>query len=145
MRLCHRDLHPGNVLADKDGELVVVDWDDVGPAEPTQELASTLVACYHDGQPDLESMQRAYQSYIAAEGPARLHSAADFTMLIAAQLNFLGLQVRIALDPTAALSDRQSAEIEIDEFLRILPTPDLITTVLHALQDHPHTGETWHR
>ncbi|MDQ2851342.1 MAG: phosphotransferase [Actinomycetota bacterium] len=141
MRLCHRDLHPENVLADEAGELVVVDWEDIGPAEPAQELARTLVACYHDGQPDLDSMRWAYRSYVEAGGPARLRSAADFTMLIATQLNFLSLQVRVALDPTAASRDRHWAQLEIDESLRILPTPDLLGTVLNALEDHPRTDQ----
>lgn len=136
MQLCHRDLHPGNVVADEAGELVVVDWEDVGPAEPARELARTLVACYHDEQPDLGSMRRAYRSYVEAGGPARLRSAADFTMLFATQLNFLSRQVRVALDPAASARDRQWAELEIDESLRILPTPELLAGVLHALDDH---------
>lgn len=134
MRLCHRDLHPGNLLADEAGELVVVDWDDLGPAEPAREPARTLVACFHDGVPDLASMRRAYWSYVEAGGPARPRSAADFTLLIATQLNFLNLQVRVALDPTALPRDRNWAELEIDEGLRILPTPALSAAVLDALE-----------
>lgn len=141
MRLCHRDLHPGNVLADEAGELVVVDWEDVGPAEPAREVARTLVACYQDGQPDLDSMRRAYRSYVDAGGRARLRSSADFTMLIATQLNFLSLQVRVALDPTVASPDRHWAQLEIDESLRILPTPDLLGTVLDAVEGHLRTDE----
>lgn len=133
MRVCHRDLHPGNVLADADGELVVVDWDALGPAEPARELTRALVACFHDGSPDLESMRRAYRSYVAAGGPGRLRSTADFTMVVAAHLNFLNLQVRVALDPTAPQRDRIWAELEIDEALRTLPTPDLSAAVLDAL------------
>lgn len=133
MWVCHRDLHPGNVLADTAGELVVVDWDDLGPAEPVRELTRTLVACFHDGDPDLESMKRAHRSYLRAGGPARLRSAADFTMLIAGHLNFLKRQVRVALDPTALPRDRMWAELEIDEGLRTLPTPELIAAVLDAL------------
>jgi thiamine kinase-like enzyme len=133
MRVCHRDLHPGNVLADRSGQLVVVDWDDLGPAEPARELARTLVACFHDGDPDLTSMRRAHRSYLEAGGPARLRSSADFTMLIASHLNFLHLQVRVALDPTALPRDRIWAEHEIDEGLRTLPTPALTTAVLDAL------------
>lgn len=141
MRLCHRDLHPGNVLADDAGELVVVDWEDAGPAEPAQELARTLVACYHDGQPDLDSMRRAYRSYVESGGPARLRSAADFTMLIATQLNFLRLQARVALDPSAASRDRHWADLEIEESLRTLPTPDLPATILDVLKEQPRTDE----
>lgn len=141
MRLCHRDLHPGNVLADETGELVVVDWDDFGPAEPARELASTLVACFHDGDPDLASMRRAYQSYVRAGGPARLRSSADFTMLIATQLNFLHHQVRVTLDPRTPSTDRTWAEREIDEGLRILPTPDLVTAVLDAVEEQPRRGD----
>ncbi len=133
LRVCHRDLHPGNVLADAAGELVVVDWDDLGPAEPVRELTRTLVACFHDGDSDLDSMRRVYRSYLAAGGPARLRSTGDFTMLIASQLNFLNLQVRVALDPTALPRDRSWAELEIDEGLRTLPTPDLTAAVLDAL------------
>ena len=133
MQLCHRDLHPGNVLAEELGDLVVVDWDDVGPAEPAQELASTLVACFHDGHPDLASMRRAYRSYVEAGGPARLRSEHDFTMLIATQLNFLNKQVRVALDPSALPRDRHWAELEIDEGLRTLPTPNLVAAILDAV------------
>lgn len=133
LRLCHRDLHPGNVLIDAAGELVVVDWDALGPSEPARELARTLVACFHDGVPDLDSMRQAYRSYVAAGGPARLRAAADFTMLIAAHLNFLHRQVRVALDPTALPRDRTWAELEIEEGLRTLPTPELTTAVLDAL------------
>lgn len=141
MRLCHRDLHPGNVLADEAGELVVVDWDALGPAEPARELASTLVACFHDGEPDLASMRRAYRAYVGAGGPARLRSAADFTMLIATQFNFLNLQVGVALDPRTPARDRAWAELEIDEGLRILPTPDLVAAVLDAVGERLRTGE----
>lgn len=141
MRLCHRDLHPGNVLADETGELVVVDWDDLGPAEPARELAGTLVTCFHDGDPDLGSMRRAYRSYVEAGGPARLRSAADFTMLIATRLNFLDLQVRVALDPRTLPRDRAWAELEIDEGLRILPTPDLVAAVLEAAEGRLCPGE----
>ena len=30
--ICHRDLHPDNVLVEACGELAVLDWDDAGPA-----------------------------------------------------------------------------------------------------------------
>jgi hypothetical protein len=62
-------------------------------------------------------------------------------MLIATQLNFLNLQVRVALDPAAAPRDRKWAELEIDEGLRILPTPAVTAAVLDALVAGPRTDE----
>jgi hypothetical protein len=58
-------------------------------------------------------------------------------MLVATQLNFLHRQVRVALDRTAPRRDRGWAEVEIDEGLRVLATPDLPTVVLGALAKHP--------
>ncbi len=141
MRLCHRDLHPGNVLADAAGELVIIDWDSLGPADPAGDLTRTLVSCFHDGDPDLASMQRTYRSYVDAGGPARLRSTADFTMLIASELNFLNRQVRIALDPATPPRERDWAELEIDEGLRILPTPELTAAVLEALVAGPREDD----
>ncbi|MET0773797.1 MAG: phosphotransferase, partial [Candidatus Limnocylindrales bacterium] len=45
---CHRDLHPGNVLEDASGALVVIDQDDLGPAEPARELARALFDWWSD-------------------------------------------------------------------------------------------------
>ena len=80
---CATAISTRKLLIDEVGELVVVDWEDLGPAEPARELACTLVACFHDGDPDLASMRRAYRSYVEAGGPARLRATAEFTMLIA--------------------------------------------------------------
>lgn len=137
LRHCHRDLHPENVLTDGSGELVVVDWDDIGPADPARELASTLVLSFHDGTPDLDAMRRAYAAYVAAGGPARLRSRADFTMLLSGRLNFLHSQAKVALDPTATPRDRAWAEEEIDEALRTLPTLELLDAVLDAVGRTP--------
>ncbi|OLT22124.1 hypothetical protein BJF81_13395 [Ornithinimicrobium sp. CNJ-824] len=137
LRLSHRDLHPENVLAGPEGELVLVDWDDVGPADPARELAKTLVLSFHDGSPDLGAMRRTYAAYVGAGGPARLRSRADFTMLVATRLNFLSSQAKVALDQGATPRDRAWAEEEIDEGLRTLPTPDLLDAVLDAVGRTP--------
>ena len=46
------------------------------------------------------------------------------------RLNFLRLQTGIAIDPRAKPRDREWAEREIDESLRILPTPRQLADVL---------------
>jgi Ser/Thr protein kinase RdoA (MazF antagonist) len=131
--LCHRDLHPENVLAAPDGRLVVVDLDQVGPAVPGRELARALFDWCCDGPADLAAMRRMYDAYVRAGGPGRITGPADFTMLVATRLNFLLRQVRIAIDPAAEPQHRDWAEREIDEALRILPTPAQLAGVRAAI------------
>ena len=128
--VCHRDLHPENVLADPAGGLVVIDWDNLGPATPSRELAQALFDWFCDGSADLDAMRRMYQAYLREGGPGRITEPTDFSMLVATRLNFLLLQTRIAIDPTAEPRHREWAEREIDEALRILPTPRQLAEVL---------------
>ncbi|NUP03139.1 MAG: phosphotransferase [Nonomuraea sp.] len=127
--VCHRDLHPENVLADPTGALVVVDWDNLGPAAPGRELARALFDWFCDG-PDLDAMRRMYEAYVREGGPGRVERLTDFSMLVASRLNFLLVQTRIALDEQAEPRHREWAEREIDETLRITPTPRQLADVL---------------
>lgn len=133
--LCHRDLHPGNVLVDGSGSLVVVDQDDHGPADPARELARALFDWWSDPAPDLGQVRTMYHAYIAADGPARVQAPADFTMLVATRLSFLAKQLRVACDPASSAEDRTWADQEIDEGLRILPTRPQVAAVLDAIAD----------
>jgi len=129
--VCHRDLHPENVLADPAGALVVVDWDNLGPAEPGRELAGALFDWFCDGSTaDLGAIRGMYEAYVREGGPGRITEPADFSMLLAGRLNFLLVQARVALDPRAERRHREWAEREIDEALRILPTPRQLAEVL---------------
>ncbi len=133
--VCHRDLHPENILAGPDGALVVVDWDNLGPAAPQRELARVLFDWYCDGPAaDLDAMRALYAAYIREGGPGRITAPADFTMLLACRLNFMLAQLRIALDPDTEPRHREWAGREIDEGLRILPTPAQLGVVLTALR-----------
>ena len=130
--ICHRDLHPDNVLADPAEELVVVDWDNAGPAAPGRELAQMLFDWFCDGpEADLDAMRLLYESYLDSGGPGRVTGPADFSMLLATRINFFLLQTRIAIDPRTDPRTRERAEHEIDEALRILPTPQQLTDALN--------------
>jgi Ser/Thr protein kinase RdoA (MazF antagonist) len=127
MITCHRDLHPHNVLVDDSGELVLLDWDDVGPACPDRELARLLAEWHvHDGRADAAAIMRTLAAYLAAGGPGRLRDEHSFGMLIASRLNFLQSQARVALDPRANPENRNYAASEILDTLARLPTPGLI-------------------
>jgi Ser/Thr protein kinase RdoA (MazF antagonist) len=131
--LCHRDLHPGNVLADEAGALVVFDWDNVGPADPARELAKALFDWWSDPALDAYAMRAAYVSYLRSGGPARITSPDDFAMLVAEGHNFLRKQLSVLLDDSALAEHRAWAEQEIDESLRIMPTPGQLAEVLDLL------------
>jgi Ser/Thr protein kinase RdoA (MazF antagonist) len=135
--VCHRDLHPENVLADPAGALVVVDWDNLGPAAPGRELARALFDWFCERtRADLGAVRAMYEAYVREGGPARVTGPADFSMLLATRLNFLLLQARVAIDPRAARRDREWAYREIDEALDILPTPRQLADVLALIGAH---------
>lgn len=135
--VCHRDLHPENVLADASGALVIVDWDNLGPAAPSRELTRALFDWYCDGpEADLDAIGEMYGAYVREGGPGRLTGPADFSMLVATRLNFLLVQGGIATDPQAEPRHREWAEREVDETLRILPTPKQLDDVLRLARAH---------
>jgi Ser/Thr protein kinase RdoA (MazF antagonist) len=131
MATCHRDLHPENVLVDCDGELVVIDWDNLGPADRSRELARVLLDWFYEGGvADADAMRALLAAYHRTGAPSRLRDVSVFGLVIASRLNFLVKQVRIALDPQAEQRHRDWAVAEIEQALAILPTPATFEQVL---------------
>ena len=79
---CHRDLWADNVLASADGRVCVIDYENMGPADPSQELAMVL---FEFGDDDPSRARRLNAAYRDAGGPGHVTRRGHFTMLVAEQ------------------------------------------------------------
>ena len=86
LQTCHRDLWADNVLPTRAGGLCVIDWEDSGLADPSQELACVL---FEFGAARPARARALHRAYVDAGGPARVTGTGHFSMLIA-QLGHIG-------------------------------------------------------
>jgi hypothetical protein len=131
LQTCHRDLFADNVLRTATGGLCVIDWENSGLADPSQELAVVLVefACGRPGR-----ARELYDAYVDEGGPGRLDRPGQFSMAIA-QLGHLGeLACRRWLDGGDG-RDRSTAHVE--ELLGDPLSRELIDALLHEIGRSP--------
>ncbi|MET8990758.1 aminoglycoside phosphotransferase family protein [Nonomuraea wenchangensis] len=101
---CHRDITPDNIRrAAHDGGIVVLDWENCGPASPAWELAKVL-ADLPEG-----AATPAYRAYRDAGGPGRVTEPADFSMAVAEQGHLLEFYARRAMNPEESEENRTRA------------------------------------
>ncbi|MEO6997654.1 MAG: phosphotransferase [Terracoccus sp.] len=81
-RVCHRDLWADNVLPVADGRVCIIDFDNLGPADPSHELAMVL---FEFGRGDPERARTLHQAYVDAGGPGRVTRPGHFAMVVAEQ------------------------------------------------------------
>jgi aminoglycoside phosphotransferase (APT) family kinase protein len=113
LRTCHRDLFADNILRTAAGGLCVIDWENCGLADPSQELA--LVA-FEFGAGDLDRTAAVLGAYVRAGGPGRLDRRGRCSMVVA-QLGHIGERhCRLWLD-AATPAEQARAAAGVEEFV----------------------------
>jgi Ser/Thr protein kinase RdoA (MazF antagonist) len=114
VQTCHRDLWADNVLPTADGGLCVVDWENSGPADPSQELACVL---FEFGRSDPGRARALIGAYQDAGGPGRVDRPGRFSMLIAQLGHITELAATDWLEPSPRSPERADAVAWISETL----------------------------
>lgn len=123
---CHRDVNV-DVCRAADGGVIVLDWENCGPARPAFELAGILVDL------PLEDAVTAYRAYRGAGGPAVVAEPVDFSMAIVVQGHLLEFYARRALSPEESEENRGRARARLHAMLDRPLTPERIDHILAAL------------
>lgn len=80
LQLSHCDLWMDNARPTPDGWICVIDWENCGAADPSQELAMPVYECCYD---DPSRATALYAAYRAGGGTGRLTDRGSFSMVIA--------------------------------------------------------------
>jgi thiamine kinase-like enzyme len=131
LQTCHRDLWADNLRPTPDGGLCVLDWENFGLADPSQELCLVL---FEFGTADAERAQAIYKAYVETGGPGRVTGRRTFSMLIA-QLGHIGEAGCMQwLTAEASSPDREHAAAWVGEFLAQPLSLDAIDRILDAIR-----------
>jgi Ser/Thr protein kinase RdoA (MazF antagonist) len=139
MTTCHRDLNLENVRYAAGGGVVVLDWENCGPAQPERELAAIVADIALDVT--LPAARDVYVSYRAAGGPAEVRTVADFATAVAIQGHLLQFYSRRALDPDDAPENRARARGRLDHMTRQPLTLDRVDRLLGLLAEVRHQDD----
>ncbi len=114
VRTCHRDLWADNVLPTAGGGLCVIDWENSGSADPSQELACVL---FEFGRSDPGRARALIGAYQEAGGPGRVDRPGHFSMLVAALGHITETAATDWLQPNLRSPDRTDSIAWINEVL----------------------------
>jgi Ser/Thr protein kinase RdoA (MazF antagonist) len=128
---CHRDLFADNILPMAGGGICVIDWENCGLEDPSQELG---VVIFDFAASSPERAKRLHDAYIDAGGPGRLSGPGSFSMLIAQFGHFYESAANEWLDPASSQEDRAHAVSRFDELFRNPLTTDRIDAILDAVR-----------
>ncbi len=131
VRTCHRDLWADNLLPTADGGVCVLDWEDSGLADPSQELGCVL---FEFARSDPGRARALTDAYREAGGPAAVTRRGDFSMLIAQLGHITEIAATDWLRPNARSPDRADSAAWIGEVLDEPHTRELLDNLLDAVE-----------
>lgn len=130
LRTCHRDLWAENVRTTTHGQLCVIDWDDCGLNDPSQELCLLL---YEFGGGNADRTRSLYTTYVDTGGPGRVDRPGNFSTLIA-QLGHIGENACEAWLAADSPEERDRNVARVHEFAIDRPlTRAAIDAILEAI------------
>lgn len=130
LQTSHRDLWADNVLPVTSGGLCVIDWENCGLADPSQELAMVMFEFWGES-PDRARALR--DAYVDAGGPGRVDRPGHFSMAIA-QLGHIGeIACTTWLDPSEPAVERERTVGRVAGFTQLALTRSTIDSLLDAL------------
>ncbi len=132
LRTCHRDLWADNVLPTADGGVCVIDWENSGPADPSQELGCVL---FEFARGDAGRARALTEGYREAGGPATVDRRGHFSMLIAQLGHITETAATDWLEPNLRSPDRAHAAAWVSEVLDEPHTRELLDGLLAAVAD----------
>ncbi|MFG3577766.1 phosphotransferase enzyme family protein [Micromonospora chersina] len=130
LRTCHRDLWADNVLPTADGGVCVIDWENSGPADPSQELGCVL---FEFARADPGRARALVDAYREAAGPAVVNRPGHFSMLIAQLGHITEVAATDWLTPNARSPRRADSAAWIGEVLDEPHTRELLDSLLAAV------------
>jgi len=131
LQTCHRDLWADNVLPTSGGGLCVIDWENSGPADPSQELGCVLFEFARSDPGRARALTSAYRQ---AGGPAAVNRHGHFSMLIAQLGHITEMAAADWLQPNPRSPQRSDSVAWISEVLDQPHTRELLDTILAAAQ-----------
>jgi len=129
LQTCHRDLWADNVLPTADGGVCVIDWENSGPADPSQELGCILFEFARADPGRARALAEAYQE---AGGPATVDRRGHFSMLIAQLGHITETAATDWIKPNPRSPERRDSAAWISEVLDEPHTRELLETILAA-------------
>jgi Ser/Thr protein kinase RdoA (MazF antagonist) len=129
LQTCHRDLWADNVLPTADGGVCVIDWDNSGTADPSQELGCVL---FEFGRTDPGRARALAAAYHQAGGPGTVDRRGHFSMLIAQLGHITEMAATDWLRPNPRSPNRTDATAWISEVLAEPHTRQLLESIMAA-------------